>query len=157
MKRLSFILIPLLLLAACAPAVSGSSARQPLRLSGSVTEAVPGQTLYVLTVHTLAELGFNAGDLDSVLFVNETADRASGRADTWMDLKGLRVPAWWSVELDTSRFVRETAGGGRTTVQSVLRIDVPASAQLGSTELLLELEGRRSSTVVRVPLRVRQH
>lgn len=155
MKRLSLILIPLLLLAACAPAVSGSSARQPLRLGGSVTEVAPGQTLYVLTVHTLPELGFNDGDLDSVLFVNETADRASGRADTWMGLNPLRVPAWWDVGLDTSRFVRET--GSRTTVQSVLRINVPTAAQLGSTELVLELEGRRSATVVRIPLRVRQH
>lgn len=155
MNRFLPILLPLLLLAACAPAVTGSSARQPQRLSNSVIEVVPGQTLYVLSVNTLAELGFNEGDLEAVLFVNETADRASARADNWMGVTPVRVPAWWNVGLSTSRFVTERTV--QTTVQSVIRIDIPTNAQLGGTELLLDLDGRRSSTSVRVQLRVRQH
>lgn len=157
MKRILFIMLPLLLLAACAPATSGSSARQPAELGRGVIEVHPGETLYVRSVHTLSELGFNDGDLEGVLFVNETAQRASGRAEPWLDVKPLRVPAWWNVGLSAGRFVREmSVTGDRTTVQVVIRIDVPQNAQLGQNDLRLEVEGRRKSAVVQVPLRVRQ-
>ena len=157
MKRILLILLPLLLLAACAPAVSGSSARQPTELGRGVIEVQPGETIYVLSVHTLAELGFTDGDLEGVLFVNETAQRASGRADPWLNVKPLRVPAWWNIGLSGARFVREMRGGGdTTTVQAVIRIDVPGNAQLGQTDLRVEVQGRRDSAAVQVPLRVRQ-
>ena len=157
MKRILLFIVPLLLLAACAPAASGSSARQPAELGRGVIEVLPGETVYVLSVHTLDELGFNDGDLEGVLFVNETAQRASGRADPWLDIRPLRVPAWWTVGLSGARFVREMAGGRDTTsVQAVIRIDVPANAQLGQNDLRLEVEGRRESAVIQVPLRVRQ-
>lgn len=152
------VLLLTLAVAGCAPVTGGSSARHPLAVGAGVTEVAPGETVYLIVVSEPRELGFNDTDLDSVLFVNETERRRSARADNWMRLTPVRVPAWWDVTLDTSRFVQESSGSStRTTVQSVLRVTVPAAASLGPAELRLELHGRRDSTIVQVPLRVRQY
>lgn len=159
--RKSFVLAVLfvaLAAAGCAPVTGGSSARHPLAVDRGVTEVSPGETVYLVVTSELRELGFTDADLDSVLFVNETERRRSARADNWMRVTPVRVPAWWDVTLDSSRFVQESTGNTtRTTVQSVLRVAVPATASLGPAELRLELHGRRDSTVVQVPLRVRHY
>jgi len=153
--RVPFIgaLLLLLVLGACAPATAGGSVRQPLELGRETVEVNPGTSVYLLTRNSLKELGFREGELDVVQFVSETASRSSGRADPWMGLEPVRVPVGWNVSLATARFVHEA--GEDITVQSVIRVDVPAGADLGPVQLRLELQGRRSPVSLTVPLRVR--
>ncbi len=147
----------LLALTACAPTVQGSSSSFPVPLTSGVIEVTPGQSLYVLAVHSLSELGFNEGDLATVLFVNEGSRRSSGRVGSHIAVTPVRVPAYWRVSLADARFVYETVGAGiRTTVQTVLLLQVPADADLGVTEVRVRIDGRRDAATVRIPLRVRQ-
>lgn len=157
MLRTAPALFVLLLLAAistaCAPAVSGSSVRQPYDISRGLLEVTPGTSVFLLVSHRLDELGFRDGDLEVVNFVSETATRTSGRAGSWLKLQPVRLPARWRADLEAARFVKEA--GQDATVQTVIRVDIPADAGLGPTELRFTLEGRRSSQSVSVPLRVR--
>ena len=147
----------LLLLAAistaCAPAVSGSSVRQPYDIGRGLLEVTPGTSVFLLVSHGLGDLGFRDGDLEVVNFVSETSTRTSGRAGTWLKLRPVRLPVRWRAELEAARFVKEA--GKDTTVETVIRVDIPAGAGLGPTELRFTLEGRRASQSVNVPLRVR--
>lgn len=153
-------LIPMLLLAllaACAPATLGSSARHPLPLGDVPLEVTPGSSVHVLVTHQLDQLGFRPSDMAPVLFRSESTSRASGPADNWMSLTPVRVPAHWQVRLEAARFVQETAGAGhRTTVQSVIRVDVPQTSALGEQQVRVQLNGRRGSAPVTINLRVRQ-
>src|SRR5690625_1348474 len=147
------------LLAACVPAAGGnqSSPRQPLELTGARIEVSPGETVYVLSVHTMSELGFRDSDLDSLQVVPESATRRSARVTNWTAIRPVRVPPWWDVSLADARIVTE--GSGRSvqrTVQALIRIDVPAQATLGPAELRLSLSGRREAVQLSIPLRVRQ-
>lgn len=148
----------LLLMAACVPATSvSSSVRMPVALGTDVIEVSPGESLYLLSVHTLEELGFRDSDMDILHFVNETAQRASARASNWTSVSPIRLPAWWEVSLDTARIVSDSSGrGARHSVQAVIRIDVPVQAALGPVTLRVSLDGRRESVPLTIQLRVRQ-
>lgn len=148
-----FVLLLLAVLAACAPALDGGSSRKPVEIGRGSIEMAPGTTVYLLATHKLADLGFREDDLAVVQFVNETPNRSSGRADTWMKVEPLRLPFGWEAGLSTARFVLES--GRDPVVQSVIRVTVPASAGLGPAELRLKLAGRRSDVTVNVPVRVR--
>ena len=150
-------LLLVLLLAACMPASQGSSVRQPLPLGTTPIEVTPGETVHVLVVRTMSELGFRDTDLAPVLFRSETATRSSGAADNWMSVTPVRVPVHWQVNLAAARFVQEMNGNRlTTTVHSVIEVQVPQTSGLGNQQVRLQLNGRRSGVAVTIPFRVRQ-
>lgn len=161
MRALTFSIIAAmaLLLSACVPAAGGarSSARQPLELNHATIEVSPGESLWVLSIHSLSELGFRDTDLAALQEIPESPQRRSARVTNWTSLSPVRVPPWWQVSLSDARIVTEGSGRAQQrTVQAVIRIDVPAQAALGPTELRISVDGRRDSALITVPLRVRR-
>lgn len=147
----------LALLAACAPATAGGSVRSPLVLGQPLPEVTPGQTIYLVSVHTLRDLGFRDEHLEVVIFTSESGNRASGRATNWVDVTPVRVPPFWSVTHEGSRFVQTASGHDvLTTVEVTMRIDIPSDSPLGQQQLVVRIDGRGGGANVTIPLRVRQ-
>lgn len=154
-KPALYILLALaLVLAACAPVVSGSSARQPLLLPGTErVEVHPGEDVFLLSIRSPAELGFRDVDLDGLQWRPESSQRSSARISHRLNLELVRVPAHWQVSIASARAVRQA---GQQSIEVVLQVAVPASAGLGPADLRVSLEGRRNTAQLTIPLRVRQ-
>jgi|GEM_PF-6511507 len=153
-KPALYILLGLaLVLAACAPVVSGSSARQPLLLGTERVEVHPGEDVFLLSIRSPAELGFRDVDLDGLQWRPESSQRSSARISHRLNLELVRVPAHWQVSIASARAVRQA---GQQSIEVVLQVAVPASAGLGPADLRVSLEGRRNTAQLTIPLRVRQ-
>src|SRR5690625_2404630 len=181
-KPALYILLALaLVLAACAPVVSGSSARQPLLLPGPErVEVHPGEGVFLLSIRSPAELGFRDVQLDGLQWRPDARQRSSARSSRRLDpapfrvpahwrpessprgsapishrlnLEPGRVPAHWQVSTASPRAVRQA---GQQSLEVVLQVAVPASAGLGPADLRVSLEGRRNTAQLTIPLRVRQ-
>lgn len=164
MKRFSFVLCLPLLLAACAPTIRGSSARDPMvAQAGRQLEREQGSESYLRIDYTLEEFGLRPSDLSGAFWIPEGVDEESANLSTRFSLRNVRVPAGWELELADIRAYRvtETRYGRETgtvtvRISPVLRLFVPADADLGESTVRAELFSRDGgSQRVDIPVRVR--
>lgn len=164
MKSFSFALCLLLLLAACAPAVGGSSARDPMLIeAGRQLEREQGSESYLRIDYALDEFGLRTSDLSGAFWIPEGVDEESASLSTRFSLRNVRVPGGWELELadirahrvTDTRYGRET-GTVTVRISPVLRLFVPADADLGESTVRAELVPRGGDgREIEIPVRVR--
>lgn len=158
------VVLLLVLLAACAPATSGSSVRDARPVaSNQQLEVERGDELFVRLDLGLDEFGLKPADLSGAFWIPAGVHEESANLSTRFSLEGVRVPLGWSLELAEIRAERrrQTKYGKETgeishSILPVLRLQVPASAELGMSTVRAELVSRRGGKVnVTFPIRVR--
>ncbi len=153
---LLFTVLALCLLAACAPVVRGGSPRAATELGSTPIVIMPGQTVYVAATLQLSDVGLTTEMIGTALFRSEAANRSSARA-TGIGLSPTRVPAFFSVELESARYVeRVSATRSDTTLEVIMSVTVPLDNSLGQHALRVRIESRRGGTEITIPIRVRQ-
>ncbi len=155
-KLFTLLALCLLLLAACAPVVSGGSSRSATALGSTPIVVLPGQTVYVAATLQLSDVGLTSDMLGTALFRPEASNRSSARA-TGIGLVPTRVPAFFSVDLESARYIeRGSSGRTDTTLEVIVRVTVPVDNSLGQHALRVRIESRRGGTEITIPVRVRQ-
>ncbi|MEX2536901.1 MAG: hypothetical protein WD273_14995 [Trueperaceae bacterium] len=167
MKRFSVIACLLCLswlLSACAPTIRGSGVRVPMVVEpGEQVTAEQGSEAYLRIDYSLEEFGLSASDLSGTFWIPQGVDQESANVVTRFDLRNARVPAGWDLELAEIRAHRttETRYGQETgtvtlRISPVLRLQVPADADLGESTVRAELFSRGGeSRPIEIPVRVR--
>ncbi|MEX2540978.1 MAG: hypothetical protein WD314_04190 [Trueperaceae bacterium] len=164
MMMLRFIAPLILLLGACAPSVRGSSARDALVVEPSQQiEMERGNELYLRRDFSLSDFGLERPDLAGSFWIPAGVDQESSNLATRFSFRNARVPIRWSLELAEVRAHRTTVTRyGRETgeieyrISPVLRLRVPADAELGVTTVTGEIVARGGdSRRVEIPVRVR--
>lgn len=164
MKTLRLIAPLILLLAACAPSIRGSSARDALVVEpGQKLELERGNDLFVRMDFSLADFGLERRDLSGSFWIPAGMNQESSNLATRFTLRNTRTPIRWGMELAEVRAHRTTVTQyGRETgetdyrISPVLRLSVPADAELGVTTVTGEIVPRGGDVRrVEIPVRVR--
>lgn len=164
MKKPLFVLGTLLLLAACAPTINGSSARDPMLVDDSQQVVMEqGSEKFLRIDYSLEDFGLRPTDLSGAFWIPEGVDEESANMTTRFALRDVRVPAGWNLELADIRAhrVTETRYGRETgevslRISPVLRLHVPPDADLGESTVRGELFSRDGdSQAIEIPVRVR--
>jgi hypothetical protein len=165
MMRYLRIALPLaLLLAACAPAVSGSSVRDALPVrSGETVELERGGEYFLRLDFTLADFGIRPSDLSGSLWIPAGVNDESANLSTRFAMRQPRLPFRWTLELAEVRGYRtaETRYGRETgevtyRISPVLRLRIPEDAELGVSTVHAEMAMRGGTARnVELPIRVR--
>jgi hypothetical protein len=157
------IALPLaLLLAACAPAVRGSSVRDALAVrSGETVELQRGGEYFLRLDFTLADLGVQPSDLSGSFWIPAGVNEESANLSTRFAMRQPRLPFRWTLELADVRGYRTTETSyGRETgeityrISPVLRLRIPEDAELGVSTVRAEM-AVRGGTPRNVELQVR--
>jgi hypothetical protein len=162
MKYLRFALPLALLLAACAPAVSGSSVRDALVVRGGETvELERGREYFLRLDFTLADFGIQPSSLSGSFWIPAGVNEESASLSTRFAMRQPRVPFGWMLELADVRGYRTTETRyGRETgevsyrISPVLHLRIPEDAELGVSTLRAEM-AMRGGTPRNVELQVR--
>lgn len=153
-----------LLLAACAPATSGSSVRDALPVtSGQQLEVERGEELFLRLDLGLNDFDLEPGDLSGAFWIPAGVHGESANLSTRFSLQAVRVPIRWQLELAEVRAERKrrTQYGKETgeisySILPVLRLQVPDGAELGVSTVRAELVSRGGGKVnLTFPIRVR--
>lgn len=160
-----YLLLPaLLLLSACAPTTAGEGVGRPLALqAGEQIEAERGDEVFLQYDYSLEDLGLNKQSLSGAFWIPAGVNRESANIAPRFSLQGVRAPARWELELAEVRAFRtsETEHGRQTATVSyrakpVLKLGVPANAELGVTTVRAELSVRGGNRIeLELPVRVR--
>ncbi|HEX7002617.1 MAG TPA: hypothetical protein VF168_00310 [Trueperaceae bacterium] len=164
MKRRVVILCLLSALSACAPSIRGGSAGDPI-LAENAQQVVmeQGSEKFLRLDYTLEDFGLRRSDIAGAFWIPEGVDEESANMSTRFALTDVIVPAGWELELVDIRAYRtiETRYGrdtGEVTlrISPVLRLYVPADADLGESTVRAELDSRDGEALeIELPVRVR--
>ena len=164
MKRPLLLLFLLLPLSACAPSVRGASAGDPSLVENAQQVVMEQDSERFLRIdYSLEDFGLRRADLAGAFWIPEGVNEESANMSTRFALRGVRVPAGWDLELTDIRVHRTTETRyGRDTgevtlrISPVLRLFVPAGADLGESTVRAELHSREGeSQEIEIPVRVR--
>lgn len=154
----------LLLLASCAPTTAGVSVGSPLAAQrGEQIQVERGNEIFLQYDYPLDALGLTPRSLSGAFWIPAGVNRESANLAPRFSLQRVRAPARWELELAEVRALRtsETERGRQTGsvtygVKPVLRLRVPADADLGVTTVRAELSVRGGTRVdLELPVRVR--
>lgn len=137
-RTVPFALLALLalVLAGCAPAVLGSRGTPYDLRRGETAQVAPGGVAYAQLDVPASEFGFDDADFSS-LFVPCGGDRSCAVVTSRFELVDVAAPEGWTWRVDRADAVRQPRFA--TTVDVRLRLDVPADARLGGTQLRARL------------------
>lgn len=127
------------LLAACAPGAVGSRGTPVDLRAGETAQVAPGGTVYAQLQVPAREFGLD-DDAFPGLFVPCGGDAVCAVATTRFELLDAAVPQGWSWRVDRVDVVRRPRFA--TAVDVRLRLDVPADARLGGTQVRARVQAR---------------
>jgi hypothetical protein len=162
MRYLSLALTLSLLLAACAPGASGSSARDAIVVgSGQTVELERGGVYFIRLDFTLEELGVRVTDLSGALWIPAGVNEESANLATRFAMRSARAPFGWGLDLAEvrghrtaeTRYGRET-GAVSYRISPVIELRIPDDAELGISEIRAEM-AVRGGTPKNVELEIR--
>lgn len=144
-RRLAPIVLALLafVLAGCAPAVLGSRGTPYDLRAGETAQVAPGGVAYAQLQLPARDFGLDDDDFAS-LFVPCGSDRSCAVVTSRFELVDVAAPEGWTWRVDRADVVRQPRFA--TTVDVRLRLDVPANARLGGTEMRARLVARGGAT-----------
>ena len=163
-RNLIAVLVVLALaLAACAPAVRGSTAGAPLNVvPGETVELEQGQEVFLRYTLPLSHFDLAPSNLGGSFWIPAGVDAESTNLANSFTLNQVMAPANWQVELSQVRALRTASqSSGRNAgpvyeVTLTIRLAVAADAQLGMQTVRLELAPRSGSAQwLEIPVRVR--
>ncbi len=128
-----------LVLAGCAPAVLGSRGTPYDLRRGETAQVAPGGVVYAQLVVPAREFGFDDADFAS-LFVPCGGDASCAVVTSRFELVDVAAPEGWTWRVDRADAVRRPRFA--TNVDVRLRLDVPADARLGGTQLRARMVAR---------------
>lgn len=131
-----------LVLAGCAPGAVGSRGTPYDLRRGETAQVAPGGVAYAQLVLPARELGYDDADFSS-LFVPCGGDTSCAVVTSRFELVDVVAPEGWTWRVDRADAVRRPRFA--TNVDVRLRLDVPASARLGGTELRARLVARNGT------------
>ena len=132
-----------LVLASCAPAVLGSCGTPYDLRRGETAQVAPGGVAYAQLVLPARELGVDDDDFSS-LFVPCGGDASCAVVTSRFELVDVAAPEGWTWRVDRVDAVRRPRFA--TNVDVRLRLDVPADARLGGTQLRARLVTRSGTS-----------
>lgn len=143
-----------LLVSACAPGATGSTANVPLLASAGGLSVAPGSTIYVRVDYLLTDFGLNPTDLRASLWVPSGYDSEVGDVTTQFGLVDVRVADGWRFSLLQMRAERRSVRGSgafdasRTaySLYAVFRVDAAPDAIPGPYRLRGTLNARGGGT-----------
>lgn len=161
-RRLSPLLALALLLAACAPAATGTSPGAPYPIHSRSIVATAGTAVYVEADFTLDDFGIDPTKLTGALWVPSGYNSESAVITTKFGLDHVRVPADWRLELVQVQATRATVQGptsfSKSTVKfavtTLLRVTPKADAIAGPYHLLADLTYQTKSRPLTIDLHV---
>ena len=133
-----------LVLVGCAPAVLGSRGTPYDLRGGETAQVAPGGVAYAQLVLPARDFGFADADFSS-LFVPCGGERLCAVVTTRFDLVDVAAPEGWTWRVDRADAVRQPRFA--TNVDVRLRLDVPADARLGGTQLRARLVARNGTSM----------
>jgi hypothetical protein len=136
----------LFLLAACAPTTVGSRATPYDLRSGESAQVAPGGTVYAELRVPASEFGLSRDDLPG-LFVPCGGERECLVVTRLFEVVDAAIPVGWAWRVDRASAVARPRSD--TSLEILLRLDVPAGARLGGTALRARV---RASTGVERPV-----
>lgn len=122
----------LLVLAACAPTTVGSRATPYDLRSGETAQVAPGGTIYAELRVPASEFALTRDDLPG-LFVPCGGERECLVVTRLFEVVDAAIPVGWSWRVDRANAVARPRFD--TSLEIVLRLDVPADARQGGTAL----------------------
>ncbi len=145
------LIIPVLLLAACAPGAVGSSASTAFKISDPSIRVGASAPFFVQADWSFANFDIRDGDLSSSLWVPTGVNSEGAVITTSFSLTKLALPDGWGVELVQVKANRRSVAGRRTfdkgsteqTVTALFRVTPKPSAVAGPYSLGGELDYRR--------------
>jgi hypothetical protein len=128
-----------LVLAGCAPGAVGTRGTPYDLRRGETAQVAPGGVVYAQLLLPASELGLADADF-SGLFVPCGGDASCAVVTSRFDLVDVAAPEGWTWRVDRADAVRRPRFATQVDVR--LRLDVPAAARLGGTELRARLVTR---------------
>ena len=132
-----------LVLAGCAPAVLGSRGTPYDLRRGETAQVAPGGVAYAQLVAPASEFGFDDADFSSLFVPCGSATCAV--VTSRFELVDVAAPEGWTWRVDRADALRRTRFA--TNVDVRLRLDVPADARLGGTQLRARLVARSGTSM----------
>ncbi len=138
-----------LVVAGCAPAVLGSRGTPYDLRRGETAQSSPGGAVYAQLLLPARDFGLSDDDFSS-LFVPCGGDTSCAVVTSRFELVDVAAPEGWTWRVDRADAVRRPRFA--TSVDVRLRLDLPADARLGGTQLRARLatRGGTSTPVVLV-------
>ena len=131
-----------LVLAGCAPAVLGSRGTPYDLRSGEAAQVAPGGVVYAQLNVPASELGYEDADFSSLFVPCGAATCAV--VTSRFELVDVVAPEGWRWRVDRADALRRPRFATHVDVR--LRLEVPANARLGGTELRARLVARNGTS-----------
>lgn len=162
LRRLTPLLGLMAVLAACAPAATGTSPGAPFAIGSRAIVAKAGTTLYVEAPFTLADFNIDPAKLTGAMWVPTGYNATSAVITTKFSVNHLRVPAGWHLKLVQVQVTRTKVAGYTTfsktaityTLAALLEITPKHGAVPGPYHLEAELSYQKQSKPLRIDLRL---
>src|SRR3990172_1318768 len=132
-----------LVLAGCAPGALGTRGTPYDLRRGETAQVAPGGTVYAQLLVPARDVGFEDGDFSN-LFVPCGGDTSCAVVTSRFELVDVAAPEGWTWRVDRADAVRRPRFA--TNVDVRLRLDVPADARLGGTQLRARLVARSGTS-----------
>ncbi|HKI55724.1 MAG TPA: hypothetical protein VKB31_01120 [Trueperaceae bacterium] len=162
LRRLSPLLLVPVLLAACAPAASGTAPSSAYPITSQSIATTPGGTLYVQAHYTFADFGIDPTTITGMMWVPSGYNSDVAVFTTKFDLSNVQVPQGWSLSLLQVQASRTTVEGARTidksstdyTLTALLQVRAKPGAVPGPYHLRATLSYQKQTKPLRVDLTV---